>query len=392
VQFKADETDTVATNLTFNAQAADSAPTFDSTTNNISSRPVTTASASWSPAPWNTVGEAGAAQKTSDIAAVIQAVVDRPGWASGNSLVLVVTGSGKRVAESYNGDSAGAPLLELEYAVPNQQRPQVDAGADATVSIPDTVALDGTVTDDGLPNPPGAVTTTWSKVSGPGTVTFGDASAVDTTAAFSDPGSYVLRLTADDGELSANDTLTVTAVGAGNQIVESRVAASTDDAEEDAGGVGIGSSDLELVEESSTQTVGMRFTGLAVPPGATIVDATVQFQADETDTVATNLTFQAQAADNPPTFQNLPGNITSRPVTTASAAWSPAPWNTVGAAGPDQKTSDISAVIQEIVDRPGWASGNALVLIVTGSGKRVAESYNGDAAGAPLLQVTYTVN
>ena len=47
------------------------------------------------------------------------------------------------------------------------------------------IPVDGTVTDDGYPSPPTAVTTTWTQVSGPGTVTFGNAAAVDTTAAFS---------------------------------------------------------------------------------------------------------------------------------------------------------------------------------------------------------------
>jgi hypothetical protein len=54
------------------------------------------------------------------------------------------------------------------------------------------------------------VTTTWSKFSGPGTVTFGDAGAVDTTATFSTDGVYVLQLEADDSELSASDTVTIT--------------------------------------------------------------------------------------------------------------------------------------------------------------------------------------
>ena len=72
--------------------------------------------------------------------------------------------------------------------------------------LPDDDAdLDGTVTDDGRPNPPAAVTTTWTQQSGPGTVTFGNASAIDTTATFSAAGTYVLRLTADDGDLDAFD-------------------------------------------------------------------------------------------------------------------------------------------------------------------------------------------
>ena len=53
--------------------------------------------------------------------------------------------------------------------------PTVSAGSDASVPISQAASLDGTVSDDGLPNPPGTVTTTWSLVSGPGTVNFADA-------------------------------------------------------------------------------------------------------------------------------------------------------------------------------------------------------------------------
>ena len=66
------------------------------------------------------------------------------------------------------------------------------------------------MTDDGLPS--ATVTTTWAKVflAGPGTVTFGNANAVDTTATFSLPGTYVLRLTATDGLLQAFDDVVIT--------------------------------------------------------------------------------------------------------------------------------------------------------------------------------------
>ncbi len=53
------------------------------------------------------------------------------------------------------------------------------------------------------------------------------------------------------------------------------------------------------------------------------------------------------------------------------------------------QTSDISSIVQEIVDRGGWASGNSMVLIVEGSGKRVAEAYDGESANAPLLVIEY---
>ncbi len=93
---------------------------------------------------------------------------------------------------------------------PTNHAPAVDAGPDLVVAYPAVASLDATVTDDGLPVPPGAVTTVWSQAGGPGNVTFADADAVDTTASFSGSGTYVLRLTADDGTLSGSDTVTVT--------------------------------------------------------------------------------------------------------------------------------------------------------------------------------------
>ena len=90
------------------------------------------------------------------------------------------------------------------------QAPDVDAGPYAVVSLPATsAALDGTVSDDGYPVPPGAMTTTWSKISGPGAVTFTNASAVDTTATFSTIGVYVLQLEAFDGQYTVSDTVEI---------------------------------------------------------------------------------------------------------------------------------------------------------------------------------------
>jgi VWFA-related protein len=93
--------------------------------------------------------------------------------------------------------------------------PTVNAGPDQAVTLPAAASLDGTVTDDGLPNPPGKVTTIWSRFSGPGTVIFGNPNGVDTTANFTEPGTYVLSLTASDGESGASDTVTVTVTGTG---------------------------------------------------------------------------------------------------------------------------------------------------------------------------------
>ena len=141
--------------------------------------------------------------------------------------------------------------------------------------------------------------------------------------------------------------------------------------------------------DGSNQKDGLRFTNLSIPQGATITSAYLQFEAKEAQSEATNLILQGQAADNAATFTTTAGNVSSRPRTAASVSWAPPAWNTVGEAGAGQRTPDLSAVIQEIVDRPGWASGNALAIIITGTGHRTAQSYDGKSCGAPLLHVEF---
>ena len=89
--------------------------TFTSSRHNISSRQQTVASVNWNPASWTVKGEVGINQKTPDISTIIQEIVNQLDWATGHSLAVIVTGNGKRTAESYDGDSAGAPTLYVEY-------------------------------------------------------------------------------------------------------------------------------------------------------------------------------------------------------------------------------------------------------------------------------------
>jgi len=82
---------------------------------------------------------------------------------------------------------------------PVNAAPQVFAGLDQSAAGPAILSLDGTVTDDGLPGSPNALTSVWTVLSGPGPVSFANTAAVDTFAGFTTPGTYVLRLTANDG-------------------------------------------------------------------------------------------------------------------------------------------------------------------------------------------------
>ena len=109
------------------------------------------------------------------------------------------------------GGKASSVLLQIPTNVgaPANQGLQVQAGADQTIQLPAGASLHGSVTENGLLPAPGTVTTTWSETSGPGTAIFADASALQTTVTFSAPGTYVLRLTGDDGTHNVFDELSV---------------------------------------------------------------------------------------------------------------------------------------------------------------------------------------
>jgi PKD repeat protein len=207
---------------------------------------------------------------------------------------------------------------------------------------------------------------------------------------FVDPGAYLVTLTVTDDEGAAAIATTTIPVGVAGSI-DARVASANDDAEENASGsINRSSTDLELVDEGSkNQIVGMRFAGIEIPQGSEIFSAHVQFQVDETDSGPVSLQIRGQAADDTLSFSSSKGDISSRPTTTAFVNWTPPPWTTVGSDGVDQRTPDLWAIVQEIVDRADWSAGNAMVIIVTGSGERTAESFNGSSSAAPLLHVEY---
>jgi len=148
--------------------------------------------------------------------------------------------------------------------------------------------------------------------------------------------------------------------------------------------------DLELGYDAYYQTMGIRYTNLNIPQGAYIEGATVQFTADETvNNNPANFTIYGEDVDNAQAYTTANNNIGSRPTTTAMVNWSPPNWTGVWDQGPAQETPDISSILQEIVDRPGYTVNSAIALMIDGVGRRIAESYNGEEEYAPKLCVQY---
>ncbi|NNF16716.1 MAG: DUF11 domain-containing protein [Gammaproteobacteria bacterium] len=180
-----------------------------------------------------------------------------------------------------------------------------------------------------------------------------------------------------------------------------QIAIDNDDAEErqSNGSVNRGDNDLELGYDGNLQQiVGLRFQNLTIPGGATITNAFIQFTVEGTDSNATNLVLSGDDADNSGAIANVNFDISGRTRTTASVNWNNVPaWNSVGAAGVDQRTPDLTSIVQEIIARPGWSSGNAMTIIIdAGAGcnssscRRQAESRDGSAGDAAELVIEYT--
>ena len=106
--------------------------------------------------------------------------------------------------------AAEIPLLALPNIM--NAAPVANAGPDGDTAAGVAFTLAGTATDDGTP---AALALQWTKISGPGGVTFGSDTAAATTATFATAGTYVLRLTADDSAVRVFDEVTVTATSPG---------------------------------------------------------------------------------------------------------------------------------------------------------------------------------
>lgn len=530
IQFQADKASTAATSLTIQAEDIGDAVAFASSKNNVSLRSLTDASAAWVPLAWTKAGEVGAAQRTPDLSSLVQEIVARTDWLPGNDIAFIITGSGTRAAESFEGGATRAPLLHIEYTLPsgNNATPTLDLNgpadgtgsttvfaensgvapvAPAAVLIEDaddthmermTVTLTNAQTGDLLsvngPLPTGIAvdpTSTPTKVILTGSATkedyqaalqqvsFGNTSetpdptnrtisvtvndglstsspvvstiaidrapdaAGDTVAtvrdtlvttgnvlANDDPGDGPATIVAFDpasamgGTVTKNDngtftykpavgfigqdsfsyaiadrdgdqstaTVTVKVASSETQVFERRVASGADDVEQSAtGSVALNSSDLELVNDgaSNSQKVGIRFTGINLPDNAVILNAYLQFQTDEVGSGATSLLIRGEDVDDAGAFSTAKNSVSLLPMTDASTAWTPPAWSTIDQAGTAQRSPDLSAIVQEIIDRPGWVTGDDMAFLITGSGTRTARAFESGATKAPLLHVEW---
>lgn len=175
------------------------------------------------------------------------------------------------------------------------------------------------------------------------------------------------------------------------------------DAEQRANGsMSLGSSDLEMAydpggdPDRGLQIIGLRFNAVDIPQGASITSARIRFRADTDDDGETSLIISGESVDDASSFSSDNSELSSRlnaNGTNAEVNWNPAEWEN------DEYyySDDISPVVQEIVNRTGYAEDDLVIFIRPGAGctdsecRRRADSRNESDSNAPRLEVEYTL-
>jgi RHS repeat-associated protein len=277
--------------------------------------------------------------------------VSGPGTVTFANANLAVTTAAFSEAGSYvlrltASDSQLTTTDEIAITViPENHAPTVNAGADQTITLPNTASLNGSASDDGLPSG-STLTSTWSKVSGPGVVTFASPNATVTSASFSVAGTYVLRLTASDSALSGNDEIQVTAIPE-NHSPTANAGADSEITLPNSASLNGAVSDDGLPSGSTLSSVWSKFSGPGIATFANPNHAvtTVTFSVAGTYVLRLTATDSALSASDDIT-------ITVKPQNQAPSA----------NAGPDQTINTCSTSLQGVATDDGLPAGSSLAV------------------------------
>ncbi|MFA5904839.1 MAG: hypothetical protein WC836_12965 [Desulfobacula sp.] len=179
------------------------------------------------------------------------------------------------------------------------------------------------------------------------------------------------------------------------------VSATADDSEQrDGDGYNYysGSTDLDIGRDSSasyeSMKIGLRFKNINIDPAAVIEEAYITFTTyadydSGSSEAAINIAIHGINNDNASAFTTTNNDISNRTKTTASATWNIPAWD---AANVTHNSSDLTSIVQEIVNRSGWKRDNAMGFVLSNPAGnpatgRMAYSYEGSTTKAPKLYI-----
>jgi chitodextrinase len=227
--------------------------------------------------------------------------------------------------------------------------------------------------------------------------------ATSTTASYSSTGllpstSYAYTVVAYDAagnESSQSSPVSAVTMASsppppsGSQTLTFMIMTGNDDVYEDTGLNPLRNDSYFGFWDNVNESSGLRFANVNISKGATIANAflTVRSVGDD-DSNTTSAIIKGIASDNAAIFTTA-NRPSQGPFTSAAVGWNSGPWS----GGINQVSPNIAPIIQQIVSRSNWQSGNALALAIVNNGTSV----NADRgflqyeSGSPAtLTVTFT--
>jgi len=176
--------------------------------------------------------------------------------------------------------------------------------------------------------------------------------------------------------------------------IDRQVSASNEDADEAASDASFNSTNATIRMQSDSRSGvrdngGFHFNNVTVPQGQTIANAYLELCTSDTGWDDIYVTIYGNDVDNSNDF-GTEADVTGRTLTTASVDWTALnQGNTTWATSPT-----ITTIVQEIVDRASWSSGNDLTILAFGKSDQVynfaAYAYDGNPTYAGKLHIEYS--
>ncbi|MEP4101781.1 PilC/PilY family type IV pilus protein [Paraglaciecola sp.] len=178
-----------------------------------------------------------------------------------------------------------------------------------------------------------------------------------------------------------------TATGCVKGSLSYQVASQDNNAEERNDGYESTGTELTF-KSSSNAYAAVRFNNVALPQGATISNAYLEFTAYQTSS-STTASFNISGADedDPSSFKSYSRYLLKNKSKTAPVAWTNiSKWTK----NYSYQSPSVSSIVETIVSRSGWESGNDMVFIFSDFvGTRGGYTYNGKPSGTVRLIIEY---
>ncbi|WP_456387878.1 pilus assembly protein [Desulfolithobacter sp.] len=309
--------------VTISGQLDPDPVTFEYITNDITSRPRSSAAVSWKPDKWKS-GKYNIV--TPDLAAIVQELVDQPSWVSGNAMAFIFTGTGSAQVKGY-GDDPGIPRLVIDYELTPRARITTDPADQLGVSTYEGIQASGT------------------------------------SFILTNIGSAPLNFSITDNVAWLNCSVTSGTLAAGESVT-----------------IPVQYSGSEFESIGTHEGIITVHDDDGVLPDYELT-ATLLVRELVTGPICGDVPLYAQNLVNPAMLIELDisGSMYSTMYVLDSAT--------------DPKTPDLSSIVQEIVNQPGWVSGNSMVFMIDDlGGQREAITYDQAWYASPLLHVEFDNN